>query len=470
MSLTKATNSMISGAPINVLDYGADPTGTNDSLAAFNAALAAGDQVVIPVGTYKLTATWTIPQNKIVTGLGVSGQAGINGRPKLVFTAAVTTVAVDLEGTYNSLTQIVIDGAATTGIIGLRVGNVALANVLFVDNITIQNFTGSGADGMRIVNEVTANFNNMYIVDCNQGLNIGSTSAGSFPTTLTFTDSTFQGSTGSGVVIREGYQTAFYNCVFQASGGAGVAFDTPSGGLINMTNFYNCWFEGNWSSAGATAYQNYHLDANNTAGGAVGNVTVDNCFFNGSSAATTCQAMRFNNVQYVRIRGPVTNNASYTSVPIIVFSGSTSGWLDQYQNYPTYVGDTTASGNITYFQNIVSEWTAWTPSFTTGAMTFTGVTIPTARYKQNGKTLIFELEVLGTIGGTPGPNMGISLPLGNTSRNTSYLLCYMVDNAAATTGFMRFDGTNTFGLYRLNSANFTAGAFSFTGSFTIEID
>jgi hypothetical protein len=365
MSLTKATNSMISGAPINVLDYGADPTGTNDSLAAFNAALAAGDQIVIPVGTYKLTATWTIPENKIVTGLGVSGQTGAYGRPQLVFTAAVTTVAIDLEGTYNSLTQIVIDGTATTGIIGLRVGNVSLANVLFVNDVTIQNFTGSGADGMRIVNEVTANFNNMYIVGCNQALNIGSTSAGSFPTTLTFTDSTFQGSTNSGVVIREGYQTAFYNCVFQASGGAGVAFNTPNGGLINMTNFYNCWFEGNWASAGATAYQNYHLDANNITGGAEVNVTVDNCFFNGSSAATTCQAMRFNNVQYVRIRGPVTNNGSYTSVPIIVFSGSTSGWLDEYQYYPTYVSDST-SGGMTFFQNIVNGWTDWTPTYAAG--------------------------------------------------------------------------------------------------------
>jgi len=468
MSLTKATNSIISGAPINVLDYGADPTGTNDSLAAFNAALAAGDQLVIPVGTYKLTATLTIPKNKIVTGLGVSGQAGIYGLPKLVFTAAVTTVAIDLEGTYNSLTQIVIDGAATTGIIGLRVGNVSLASVLFVDNITIQNFTGSGADGMRIVNEVTANFNNMYIVGCNQALNIGSTSASSFPTTLTFTDSTFQGSTGSGVVIREGYQTAFYNCVFQANGQAGVAFNTPSGGLINMTNFYNCWFEGNWSSAGATAYQNYHLDANNTTGGAEVNVTVDNCFFNGSSAATTCQAMRFNNVQYVRIRGPVTNNGSYTSVPIIVFSGSTSGWLDEYQYYPTYVSDST-SGGMTFFQNIVNEWTAWTPTYAAGgSMTFTSVTTTTARYKQNGKTLIFELNISGTTGGSAAALVTFTLPSGVTAKNSSYLVCFMNNNGTSTTGYARFNGTNTVGLYKVDTGNFTLGTTGFTGSFTIE--
>lgn len=40
MSLTKASYSMITGAPINVLDFGADPTGVTDSTSAIQAALA----------------------------------------------------------------------------------------------------------------------------------------------------------------------------------------------------------------------------------------------------------------------------------------------------------------------------------------------------------------------------------------------------------------------------------------------
>jgi hypothetical protein len=54
MSLTKATYSMINGAPANVLDYGADPTGVANSTAAFNAALATGKAVYAPKGTYKI--------------------------------------------------------------------------------------------------------------------------------------------------------------------------------------------------------------------------------------------------------------------------------------------------------------------------------------------------------------------------------------------------------------------------------
>jgi hypothetical protein len=68
MPLTKVSYSMIDGAPINVLDYGADPTGVADSYAAFVAALAAGNYVYVPSGTYKLTQTLSITGDKVLTG------------------------------------------------------------------------------------------------------------------------------------------------------------------------------------------------------------------------------------------------------------------------------------------------------------------------------------------------------------------------------------------------------------------
>jgi hypothetical protein len=59
MSLTKVSYSMISGAAVNVLDYGADPTGAANSTDAFFAASAVieandGGKLVIPAGTYKV--------------------------------------------------------------------------------------------------------------------------------------------------------------------------------------------------------------------------------------------------------------------------------------------------------------------------------------------------------------------------------------------------------------------------------
>lgn len=52
MALTKVTNRLIAGSPANVNDFGADPTGTSDSTAAFTAALAASSKIYVPSGTY----------------------------------------------------------------------------------------------------------------------------------------------------------------------------------------------------------------------------------------------------------------------------------------------------------------------------------------------------------------------------------------------------------------------------------
>ena len=55
MALTKVSYSMTTGAPTNILDYGADPTGATDSTAAIQAAIAAGDCIYCPTGTYLIT-------------------------------------------------------------------------------------------------------------------------------------------------------------------------------------------------------------------------------------------------------------------------------------------------------------------------------------------------------------------------------------------------------------------------------
>lgn len=69
MSLTKVSYSMIDGAVVNVLDYGADPTGVADSTAAIQAAIdffASGrGTVFIPIGTFKITSTITVAQDRV---------------------------------------------------------------------------------------------------------------------------------------------------------------------------------------------------------------------------------------------------------------------------------------------------------------------------------------------------------------------------------------------------------------------
>jgi hypothetical protein len=69
MSLTKATYSMIQGAPANVLDFGADATGATDCSSAFTAAFAASTVVYVPAGTYK--ASFNMPNYGRLLGAGI---------------------------------------------------------------------------------------------------------------------------------------------------------------------------------------------------------------------------------------------------------------------------------------------------------------------------------------------------------------------------------------------------------------
>jgi len=72
MSLTKVSYSMIQGGCANVLDYGADPTGTNDSTTAIQAAVNAGGAIYIPSGTYLVSDNIYTPSDKIIYGDGAT--------------------------------------------------------------------------------------------------------------------------------------------------------------------------------------------------------------------------------------------------------------------------------------------------------------------------------------------------------------------------------------------------------------
>ena len=108
MSLTKASYSMITGAPANVLDYGAVGNGTTDDTAAIQAALDANTCIVFPPGTYLVT-TITIDSFKT-----------------LFFNAAYIKASSDsfnpvvLTGRYNSIFNLKINCNFFPNIAGMR--------------------------------------------------------------------------------------------------------------------------------------------------------------------------------------------------------------------------------------------------------------------------------------------------------------------------------------------------------------
>lgn len=144
MSLTKVSYSMISGATINALDYGAVGDGVTDNTAAFaaaNTALVAqgGGCLYIPKGVYKYTAFFITGSNICVRGDGM-GQTVL--RPQgwvdgirfaytyVVPTAILTNVGIEhvtVDGTDQDA------GASDTNGNGINIHSCATAWVRFCE-------------------------------------------------------------------------------------------------------------------------------------------------------------------------------------------------------------------------------------------------------------------------------------------------------------------------------------------------
>jgi hypothetical protein len=169
MSLTKVTYSMISGAVANVLDFGADPTGTTDSTAAFIAAqasLPAGEYgagtIFVPVGTFLINyfrpnpntilqgagrLTTTLKANQAVTGAN-PGLINIdnNSRGRISdltldanglknFCLGFCAVPSGLNATLWQISNVIMYGGINTQVIlGNSVSNPDVASIQFVNS------------------------------------------------------------------------------------------------------------------------------------------------------------------------------------------------------------------------------------------------------------------------------------------------------------------------------------------------
>lgn len=106
MSLTKVSYSMISGAVANVLDYGADPTGTSDSTSAIQAAIDVNGAVFLPTGTYKTASTLTLANKTQLYGEGSSTVINYTGSGDAIY-----STSNGLGNNYKTISQLKIIAA-----------------------------------------------------------------------------------------------------------------------------------------------------------------------------------------------------------------------------------------------------------------------------------------------------------------------------------------------------------------------
>ena len=194
MSLTKASYSMITGAPINVLDFGADPTGVADSTNAFKAAIAAAGRLILtpyevvqnggqiifmPQGKYLITDTLQYSSSLLFKGIGRG--SCINFTPatsKNLFEPDPTKTAsgVTLHGvTFEDFMAIGQNANAQNGI-SSTTSTTAYTEFICIRRVAILDFAGSGiyigqlpaANGATYFNvidqcQLSNNYINLYI-------------------------------------------------------------------------------------------------------------------------------------------------------------------------------------------------------------------------------------------------------------------------------------------------------------------
>lgn len=101
MSLTKASYSMITGAPVNVKDLGATGDGSTNDATAFQAALTAvastGQAIYVPAGTYKINSVLSTTGHLNMFGDGEKSVLDFSGITSGSSGITVTGTATEIE-------------------------------------------------------------------------------------------------------------------------------------------------------------------------------------------------------------------------------------------------------------------------------------------------------------------------------------------------------------------------------------
>jgi len=140
---------MIDGAKANVVDFGADNTGATDSSAAFTAALAAADHVIVPSGTYSLNSVVEIGVSKCVellSGASVKRSSSLSSSTDPVLWLNGSGSSLIGAGQLNS--QITSENKAPAGVVKVGPETVATSGVdvqfCTVKDLYIAGQTGQG--------------------------------------------------------------------------------------------------------------------------------------------------------------------------------------------------------------------------------------------------------------------------------------------------------------------------------------
>jgi hypothetical protein len=163
------------GPVVNVLAYGADPTGATDSTAAIQAALDIGGEVFLPAGSYLCSSAavnFSTSKSTILCGAGM-------GRTTIYFTHASASVnGVNMyrpaNNIYMCLRDMTISGRTLAGIAtalghGVFLDSTTSGTMMYVSNVHVTGFTNPGKAGIYTTNLYNSHFDNTCVTGCYYG-------------------------------------------------------------------------------------------------------------------------------------------------------------------------------------------------------------------------------------------------------------------------------------------------------------
>ena len=419
MSFTKVSYSMITGAPVNALDFGMSTTASAaTNKTALQAAIATfantpnGGNVYIPAGVYEITGDINITTSGVqITGeksqylYGVSSglkDFAQNGGTCLVFTSG--TYGFHATSNYFRLSNILVDGNNATTI------GVACTGMNQFTNVTFSKFTNIGLYLENLTNST-------LIENCCAVFNgTGIKSIGAQTTPFTIRNCNIRSNT-IGVEIRGGVLIKIDKCIIESNTQLGLNIYAPTGQSVGQIIIDNTWFENNSVTSGSWAVIVSGEDANAD----VYNVCFKNCLFDTPSKLDVLfQKGSFHQMDRCRFSLGLTINVvveaavSYTQF-IMCQRGIGTG---------TASTNITDSGSFTYIQDFAYQFinqnllTSWANDGATpyGGFTTTGSKItaanqatPATTSKANsntwtsgvGQTYVIQVPYTATTGQNP---------------------------------------------------------------------
>jgi hypothetical protein len=489
MALTKVSYSMITGAPVNALDFGFSTTNTSvqnqtalqNAINSFGTGLNnSGGRLYIPKGIYSVKAPITIMNNGlIIEGDGsYSYQDSFTRGTVLLFndvtndpntdSGLIFSIDSSVANTRSAiLRDINIQGgvpSSPTNINYLQNGILVSGSVL-IDNVNVQLCKGPGI--LLASNVLDTRVQNSTSTNNGAGLRIGGTAAPGSNTTVSISNCAFRVNTvGFQIVDCDGVHVS--DSVIESNSGEGLWINNATGGNF-ATNilFTRTHFENNGIFAGNADYlPQISFQPVSTSWPAKW-IEFNQCSISGGWKVITATA-----VQYLTFRNcaiSMTQNAGLTVCKITLTSDCKYiNWIDSLIDGLTGAGPTqyftfpTGQGLYSYIFNsgVIYREGTWTPGLSN--MTVVGSPTVEGTYIRQNRLITCRGTITCSVGNTVASTAG-----------TSYISGLPFASAADSTGSiagiaLAFNGVSAVRTSSLYTPTFSAQTNSIAFQFSYE--